>query len=167
MSSALSAKWRTNSVISLYRSLSVIQKVFPHFFAATPCRKSRSCRVFCTAQLKTKGPTPVLRLWAPSSQNTLQRNLDSCIPRKGIARHQPKCPHSCVCERSIYWSTYFPSAEYADRSCKYINRTQKHECRNWDCGRPVPILGIYVSNYRNSFFAVHAFWRQKNIESPL
>jgi hypothetical protein len=31
----------------------------------------------------------------------LQRNLDLYIPRKGIARHQPQYPHSCVCEPSI------------------------------------------------------------------
>jgi hypothetical protein len=31
---------------------------------------------------------------------------------------------------------------------------QKHECRNWDCGRAVAFLGIYVSNVRYSIFAV-------------
>ncbi len=29
----------------------------------------------------------------------------------------------------------------------YINRSQKQECRNWDCGRAVPFLGIFVLNY--------------------
>ncbi len=41
---------------------------------------------------------------------------------------------SCVCERFIYShdrSTYFPAAEYADRSWEHINRTQKYEC--WNC----------------------------------
>jgi hypothetical protein len=47
-------------------------------------------------------------------------------------------------------STYFPAAEYADRSWEYINRRQKH-----DCGFAVPFLGIYVSNFRYSIFAVH------------
>jgi hypothetical protein len=45
---------------------------------------------------------------------TLQRNLNLCIPGKGIARPQYLFPHSCVCERSIYShvrSTYFPAAE--------------------------------------------------------
>jgi predicted metal-binding protein len=40
----------------------------------------------------------------------------------------------CVCERSIYshvQSTYFPATEEADRLGElYINRSQKHECRN-------------------------------------
>jgi hypothetical protein len=31
----------------------------------------------------------------------------------------------------------------ADGLWEYLNRTQKHECRNWDCGRAVPFLGVY------------------------
>jgi hypothetical protein len=71
---------------------------------------------------------------------------------------QSQFPHSCVCERFIYSqdrSTYFFAAEYADRSGEYINRTQKHECKNWDYGRAVHFLGIYVSNFRYSIFAVN------------
>ncbi len=30
----------------------------------------------------------------------------------------------------------------------YIKRSQKLECRNWDCGGAVPFLGIFVSNFR-------------------
>jgi hypothetical protein len=59
-----------------------------------------------------------------------------------------------VCDVSHDQSTYFPAAEYADRSWEYINRTPKHECMNWDCGRAVPFMGIYVSNFRCSIFAV-------------
>ncbi len=49
-------------------------------------------------------------------------------------------------------STYFLAAEYANQSWEYINSTQKHECRNWDCG---PFLGIYVSYFQYKTFAVH------------
>ncbi len=38
---------------------------------------------------------------------TLQRNLNLCILRKGIARPQPLFPHSCVCERSILYISMF------------------------------------------------------------
>jgi hypothetical protein len=34
------------------------------------------------------------------------------------------------------------------------NRSQTHECGNWDCGREIPFLGIFVSNFRYGFFAV-------------
>jgi hypothetical protein len=27
-----------------------------------------------------------------------------------------------------------------------VNRSQTHECGNWDCGRAIPFLGIFVSN---------------------
>ncbi len=35
------------------------------------------------------------------------------------------------------------------------NRSQTHECRNWDWGRAIPFLGIYVSNFRYCVFALH------------
>ncbi len=68
------------------------------------------------------------------SRPALQRKLHLCILRKRFARPQSKFPHSCVCELFIYSqdrSTYFPAAEYADRSWEYINRSQTKECGNW------------------------------------
>jgi hypothetical protein len=99
---------------------------------------------------------------------TLQINFDLCIPRNGTARPQSQFPHSCVCERFIYYShdrsTCFPAAEYAYRSWEYIDRTQKRECKNWDCGRAVPFLGIYASNFRYSISAVHFSYRMDSCE---
>jgi hypothetical protein len=34
--------------------------------------------------------------------HALQRNLELCIPRKGVAQPQSQFPHACVCERSTY-----------------------------------------------------------------
>ncbi len=54
------------------------------------------------------------------------------------ARPQSQFPHSCVCERFIYSqdpqdrSTYLAAAKQTDRSWKYINLSQKYECRNWE-----------------------------------
>jgi hypothetical protein len=96
----------------------------------------------------------------------LQRNFGLYIPRKGTARPQSQLPHSCVCERFIYShdrSTYFPAAECVYRLWEYINRTPKHECRNCDCGRAVPFLEIYVSNFQYSIFAVHLAMLAKEI----
>ncbi len=42
-----------------------------------------------------------------------------------------------------------------DRGNTYINRQQKHECRNWNCGLAVPSLRIFVSNFRYCVIAVH------------
>jgi hypothetical protein len=69
-------------------------------------------------------------------------------------------PHLCVCERFIYSqdrSTYFPAAEQADRSWEY-KCPQTHECGNWDWGRAVPFLGIFVSYFQYCVFAV---WSRK------
>jgi hypothetical protein len=67
-----------------------------------------------------------------------------------------------VFSRSVH---LFPAAEYA-RSWEYINRRQEHECRNWDRGRAVPFLGIYVSNFRYSIFAVCEFCERIKISKP-
>ncbi len=87
-------------------------------------------------------------------QYALQRNLNLCIPRKVIARPQPEFPHSCVCERSMiptYGSPIFlqQNRQTDQRNTVYVNRSQEHECRNWDWSRAVPFLGIFVSNFRN------------------
>ncbi len=37
----------------------------------------------------------------------------------------------------------------------YINRSRIHECENWDSGCAIPLLGIFVSNFRYCVFAVH------------
>ncbi len=81
-----------------------------------------------------------------------------CIPFLGNAWPQSQFPQSCVSERFIDSqdsSTYFPAAEKADRLWEYINPSQTHECGNWDCGREIPFLGIFVSNFRYYFFEVH------------
>ncbi len=82
----------------------------------------------------------------------LQRNnnkkLETNIPRKGIAWPQSQFPHSCVCERFIYshnWSAYANAEKYVDRSWEYINRSQTHECGNWDWGRAIPRKGMGFS----------------------
>ncbi len=41
----------------------------------------------------------------------------------------------CICERFIYFqdrSVYFAAAKYVDLSWEYANRSQTHECENWD-----------------------------------
>jgi hypothetical protein len=44
----------------------------------------------------------------------------------------------------------------------YRNRSQKHECKNWDWGRAVSFPGIFVSNFWYIVFAV-----QRRKPSPL
>ncbi len=54
--------------------------------------------------------------------------------------------HSYICERFIYFldrSVYFAAAKYVDQSWEDINRSQTHECANWDWGRAIPRIGIH------------------------
>ncbi len=49
-----------------------------------------------------------------------------------------------ICERFIYFqdrSVYFAAAKYVDRS-QYINRSQTHECGNWDWSHAILRKGI-------------------------
>ncbi len=90
--------------------------------------------------------------------SALQRKSHLCTPRKWLLRPpQSPFPHSCVCERFIYSQdryTYFPAAEQADGSWEYLNRPQTHNCWNWDTGRAIPFLVIFISNLRYCVFAV-------------
>jgi hypothetical protein len=52
----------------------------------------------------------------------------------------------------------FPPAEYADWSWENINRSQTHECGNWDWDPNIPFLGIFFSKFRYSVFAMRTAW---------
>jgi hypothetical protein len=69
------------------------------------------------------------------------------------------CIHVCVSDLYIFPRSVclFCCIAFADRSWEYINRSQTVECRNWETGRPVSFLGIFVSNFRYSAFAVHIY----------
>ncbi len=41
------------------------------------------------------------------------------------------------------WCAYSAAGKYVDRSWKYINHSQTHECGNWDWGRAIPRKGIH------------------------
>jgi hypothetical protein len=51
----------------------------------------------------------------------------------------------------------FPAAEQADPSWEYLNCSQTHECGNWDCGRAIYFLGVYVSNFRYWLLGEHFY----------
>ncbi len=75
-----------------------------------------------------------------------------------MARPQLQFPHS-VSVTDLYIPTFGPSIflqqnRQTDQGNTYRNSSKTHECRNWDCSRAVPFLGIFVSNCRYGVFAV-------------
>ncbi len=42
---------------------------------------------------------------------------------------------------------YSAAGKYVDRSWEYINRSQTHECGNWDWGRAIPSKGIHKLDF--------------------
>ncbi len=78
----------------------------------------------------------LLDFWlaADTIASTLQRKSDFCIPRKETSRPQSRFPHSCFCGR------YIPTIGHLF-SCSRI-------------GQAVSFLGIFVSNFWFSVFAV-------------
>ncbi len=73
-------------------------------------------------------------------------------------RHQSQLPHSCVWEQFIY-SQDRVHIFFCSRTGRPIvviyNRSQTHECGNWDWGRAIPFLGILVSNFLYCVIAVY------------
>jgi hypothetical protein len=58
--------------------------------------------------------------------------------------------HVSVSDLYVYFqdlSTYFLQQNRQIQSWGHINRSQTHECGNRDCGRAIPFLGIFVSNF--------------------
>jgi hypothetical protein len=56
-------------------------------------------------------------------------NLNQIFPEKELRGHNR--------------SAYSAAGKYVNRSWEYINRSQTHECGNWDLGRAIPFLEIH------------------------
>jgi hypothetical protein len=59
------------------------------------------------------------KLFYKQTAKTQCRKFETNIPRKGIVRPQFQFPHSCFCERFLYYhvrSAYYAAGKYVDRS---------------------------------------------------
>jgi hypothetical protein len=97
---------------------------------------------------------------AKCTAKTQYRKFEANIPRKGTARTQSQFPHSCVCAQLIYChdlSAYSAAGKYVDLSWEYRNRSQTHECGNWDSALAIPFLRIRKWDFRCSVFQSGVF----------
>ncbi len=65
-----------------------------------------------------KNASKQIRRTPTSNAKRQHRRIETNIPRKGIARPQSQFPHSCVCERLIYFhhrSAYSAAGKYVER----------------------------------------------------
>ncbi len=77
-----------------------------------------------------------------------------------ITMHRNENPNVCIPFLGVAWASVPISNIHVSVSngnmgiWECTNPSQTHECGNWDCGRAIPFLGIFVSNFRFCFFAV-------------
>ncbi len=79
------------------------------------------------------------------------RKFETNIPRKGIVRPQSQFPHWCACERFIFIVYSHQRSAYSAAenlwTVEYINRSQTHDCGNWDWDRAIPRKGIHKRDF--------------------
>ncbi len=96
-------------------------------------------------------------------QRTNIENSRQIFPEKELRGHNPNF-HIYV---SVGIYIFSPSIclsccrKYVDRSREYLNRSQTHECGNWNWGRAIPRKGINKCNFRCSVdrFIMEAWWK--------
>jgi hypothetical protein len=87
------------------------------------------------------------------------------LPEKKLRGLSPNF-HIHVSVSDLYFPTIGPPTVF---SCSrlgrpiagilYINRSPKHKCRNWERGRAVSFLGIFVSNFRCSVLLCRSVYK--------
>jgi hypothetical protein len=113
----------------LFYSLSIIRG------KATGSLATLCCSTQCTENSKQIFPERKLRGLVPNFY------IHVCVSDSYIPMIGPPILLYCVCGPIV--------------GILYINCSQIHECRNWERGRAFSFLGILVSTFRYSAFAVH------------
>ncbi len=127
-----------------------------HIFFSAFFNTASSVALGSTLQMKGRWETNI-NVWFPFMYSQKWNCAASLFPKQN---YNVLSPHSfthmyCIhiFERFIYFqdrSIYFAAAKYVDWSWEYTNRSQTHECRNWDWGRAIPFFGIHKLDFQFS-----------------
>jgi hypothetical protein len=82
-----------------------------------------------------------------------EMKLHCYLPKQNYNVLSPSYTHISV--RDQYFqdrSAYSAAGKYGDRSWEYINRSQTHECGNWDWGCAIPRRGIHKRDFHCSAY---------------
>ncbi len=116
----------------------------------------RTCTVLYTA-LQMKGRWEFnINFWFPFINSQKWNCAASLFSKQNYIVLSPNVYTRISIERYIYFqdrSAYSAAGKYVDRSWEYINRSQTHECGNWDWGRAVPRKGIHKWDFRCSVYS--------------
>jgi hypothetical protein len=100
----------------------------------------------------TMSPEKLLTRSVNTLTDTLQRhnteNLKRIFPERELRSLNTNFHIHVAVSDLIYShnrSAYSAAGKNVNRSWEYINRSQTHECGNWDWGRAIPFLGIYIN----------------------
>ncbi len=94
--------------------------------------------------------------WIPFKQPALQESAFYVLLEKKLRGLRTKL-HNQVSVSDLYIPAIGPPIRQTD--WERYNRATKHKCRNWDWGRAVSFLGIFVSN----FGVLSLQWVRQNI----
>ena len=112
---------------------------------------SLSCKL-----CRKHGKKTIIRYWIVL--NAMQQKSHLCIPFMGTVWPQSQFPHSCVCERFIYFldrSAYSAAGKYVDRSWEYTVYISLIDTWMWnrgDWGRTIPFLEIHKWDFHCSVY---------------
>jgi hypothetical protein len=89
---------------------------------------------------------------------TLYQKFETNIPRNETARLRSRFVNSFICKLLVH---------FHDRWWVYINRSQIHECGNWERGRTVSFLGIHKSDLVCSANEGHSLRQANNLTTGM